>query len=71
MATCLLSVIALKAALIAISVLPNPTSPYKSRSIGWGLFRSSKTSLIASAWSGVSLCGKLFISSERISMSGL
>ena len=36
MATCFSSVTALKAALIAISVLPKPTSPQTRRSIGIG-----------------------------------
>ncbi|NRN88889.1 hypothetical protein IMAU30044_00511 [Lactobacillus helveticus] len=45
-ATCLLSWIALKAALKATSVLPKPTSPTTRRSIGFGFSISSLISLI-------------------------
>ena len=44
----------LKAALNAISVLPNPTSPQISLSIGRPLLISFITSLIAVSWSSVS-----------------
>ena len=53
-ATCLESATALKAALIAISVLPKPTSPQTKRSIGCGFSISIFTSAVAFAWSGVS-----------------
>ncbi len=53
-ATCLLSQTALNAALMATSVLPNPTSPHTRRSIGRSLSISSFTFFEARAWSGVS-----------------
>ena len=53
-ATCLESWTALKAARTAISVLPYPTSPQTSRSIGTARSMSAFTSSIARAWSGVS-----------------
>ena len=57
-ATCLPSWIALNAARIATSVLPNPTSPHSSRSIGNGRSMSDLMSTIAVRWSGVSTNGK-------------
>ena len=45
---------ALKAALIAISVFPNPTSPHISLSMGISLSMSFLTALVASTWSFVS-----------------
>ena len=57
-ATCLPSWIALNAARIATSVLPNPTSPHSRRSIGYGRSMSALTSTIATRWSGVSTNGK-------------
>ncbi len=46
------------AARTATSVLPKPTSPQTSRSIGRGASRSSFTASIAASWSGVSRYGK-------------
>ena len=46
------------AARTATSVLPKPTSPQTSRSIGRGASRSSLTASIARAWSSVSRYGK-------------
>ncbi len=46
-----------KAARTATSVLPNPTSPQTSRSIGRGASRSSFTASIAVRWSSVSRYG--------------
>ena len=54
-ATCLPSIAALNAALSATSVLPNPTSPASSRSIGADASMSAKTSRMARAWSAVSV----------------
>ena len=45
------------AARIATSVLPKPTSPQTSRSIGCGASRSSLTASIARCWSSVSRYG--------------
>ena len=45
---------ATKAARKATSVLPKPTSPQISRSIGWPLAKSSRTLPIALSWSSVS-----------------
>jgi hypothetical protein len=45
---------ALNAALTATSVLPNPTSPQTSRSVGCGLCMSALTAAMAASWSGVS-----------------
>ncbi len=59
-ATCLLSITALKAALSATSVLPYPTSPHKSLSIGFVDSMSFFTSAVDRSWSGVSLNKKLF-----------
>ena len=54
MATCLPSIAALKAALTATSVLPKPTSPQTSLSMGAGASISFLTSAMALAWSIVS-----------------
>ena len=62
-ATCLPSVAALKAARMAISVLPNPTSPQIRRSIGTSFSMSSLTASVAVNWSGVSWYMKLASSS--------
>ena len=48
---------ALNAARMATSVLPNPTSPHSSRSIGYGRSMSALTSVMATRWSGVSTNG--------------
>ena len=58
-ATCFWSITALNAALIATSVLPYPTSPHKSLSIGCGFSISFFTSCIHLNWSSVSVYGKL------------
>src|SRR5208282_4574034 len=52
-AVCLLLIAAAKAARSATSVLPKPTSPQMSRSIGRPAARSSSVASIALAWSGV------------------
>src|ERR671910_112365 len=54
---------ALKAARTETSVLPKPTSPQTSRSIGCGLCMSDLTAVMADSWSGVSWEGKLSSSS--------
>ena len=53
-ATCLPSASATHAARSATSVLPKPTSPQTSRSIGCPDLRSAITASIAPCWSGVS-----------------
>ena len=53
-ATCLPDMAATKAARSATSVLPKPTSPQISRSIGRPLAMSSSTASIAASWSSVS-----------------
>ena len=53
-ATCLPAIAATKAARKATSVLPKPTSPQISRSIGRPLAMSSSTAAIAESWSSVS-----------------
>ncbi|MBI2614822.1 MAG: hypothetical protein HYW52_03910 [Gemmatimonadetes bacterium] len=53
-ATCLPACTALKAPRTATSVLPYPTSPTTSRSIGCGRSMSRLTSSVALRWSGVS-----------------
>ena len=54
MATCLPHMATTNAALSATSVLPKPTSPHTSRSIGLPLDRSVSTSVMALSWSSVS-----------------
>ena len=54
MATCLPSCTALNAARMATSVLPKPTSPHTSRSIGASASMSALTSTMALSWSTVS-----------------
>ena len=49
---------ALNAARTATSVLPNPTSPHTSRSIGRSDSMSSLTTSMAASWSSVSSNGK-------------
>ncbi len=56
-ATCLPSWVALNAARSATSVLPYPTSPTTSRSIGRRVSMSALTSSAARSWSGVSSYG--------------
>ena len=53
-ATCRPLMAAAKAARSATSVLPNPTSPQTSRSIGWPEARSPSTDSIEFSWSSVS-----------------
>ena len=53
-ATCLPSCTALNAARTAISVLPYPTSPQTSRSMGTGCSMSRLTSSMQAIWSTVS-----------------
>ena len=55
--TCLPLTATANAARTATSVLPKPTSPQTSRSIGRGASRSSLTASIACSWSGVSRYG--------------
>ena len=57
-ATCLPHSATAAAARSAISVLPKPTSPQTSRSIGRPEARSARTAAMARAWSGVSVKGK-------------
>ena len=56
-ATCLPACTAAKAARMATSVLPKPTSPQTMRSMGWFEAMSSSTFWMASAWSAVSSNG--------------
>ena len=53
-ATCLPFIAAMKAARSATSVLPKPTSPQISRSIGRPEARSASTAAMAASWSSVS-----------------
>jgi len=57
--TCFWSITALKAALIATSVFPYPTSPHNNLSIGLGFSISFFTSDMQRSWSSVSEYGKL------------
>ncbi|MNE70102.1 hypothetical protein D3C80_1658680 [compost metagenome] len=57
-ATCLPFSTARKAARIATSVLPKPTSPHTRRSMASGWHMSLSTALIACSWSGVVSNGK-------------
>ncbi len=57
-ATCFPSPSALNAARMATSVLPKPTSPQSSRSMGCGDSRSRLISLVAVSWSLVSVNSK-------------
>ena len=69
-ATCLPSWIALNAARTATSVLPKPTSPDSSRSIGIGFSMSALISSIVCSWSGVSANGNASSSSRCQGVSG-
>ena len=69
-ATCLPSITALKAARTAISVLPKPTSPQISRSMGLASSMSAFTSSIAVTWSEVSSWGNASSSSRCQGVSG-
>ena len=61
---------ALKTARMATSVLPNPTSPQTSRSIGSGRSMSAFTSSMAESWSDVSTKGNEDSSSACQGVSG-
>ena len=73
-ATCLPACAAMNAARIATSVLPKPTSPHTTRSMGFSVARSCSTWRMASAWSAVSSNGKLlanaWYSSSRCGSAG-
>ena len=57
-ATCLPAATATKAARMATSVLPKPTSPQTRRSMGRPPVMSATTAWMALAWSGVSSYSK-------------
>ena len=61
---------ATKAALSATSVLPKPTSPHTSRSIGLPEPRSSSTAPMLEAWSSVSPYGKRATNSSNAPSGG-
>ena len=69
-ATCFPSCTALKAARIAISVFPYPTSPQIMRSIGYGRSISCFTSSMVESWSGVSIYENASSSSRCQGVSG-
>src|SRR5262249_43432186 len=69
-ATCFPSCTALNAARTAISVLPYPTSPQITQSIGTDRSITAITWLIASSWSGVSTYGKASSNSRCHGVSG-
>ena len=69
MAACALLATANKAAYSATTVLPDPTSPCKSRFIGSGLAISATISNIELFWSSVSRKGNRFL--IRLSISSL
>ena len=69
-ATCLPSITALNAARMATSVLPKPTSPQISRSIGLGRSMSALVSTMARIWSGVSSKMKALSNSRCQGVSG-
>ena len=69
-AHCLRPTAHLKAARIATSVLPKPTSPTTRRSMGLGVCMSSSVSAIARAWSSVSSYGNQSANSRSIALSG-
>ena len=60
---------AAKAARTATSVLPKPTSPQTTRSIGWLLARSRRVASMAASWSGVSSNGKVAANGSYIARS--
>ncbi len=70
-ATCAPLIAATKAARRATSVLPKPTSPQISRSIGRPAARSSSTSAMARAWSSVSANGKRAQNSSQAPSCGV
>jgi len=55
---------------MAISVLPKPTSPHTSRSMGTGCSMSRLTASAAAAWSGVSSYSKAASISRCQTVSG-
>ncbi len=69
-ATCDPDIAATKAARSATSVLPKPTSPQISRSIGRPAAMSSSTSAIARDWSSVSTNGKRAQNSSQVPSAG-
>ncbi len=69
-ATCVPAMAATKAARNATSVLPKPTSPQISRSIGRPEAMSSSTSAMARAWSSVSANGKRAQNSSKLPSAG-
>ena len=62
---------ATKAARRATSVLPKPTSPQISRSIGWPEAKSPSTSSMAASWSSVSSKGKRAQNSSKTPCGGV
>ena len=70
-ATCEPDIAVTKAARSATSVLPKPTSPQISRSIGRPDARSSRTSAIARDWSSVSTKGKRAQNSSHAPSAGV
>jgi hypothetical protein len=70
-ATCTPVMAMTKAARSATSVLPKPTSPQMSRSIGRPAAKSSSTSLMARNWSSVSAKGKLEQNSSHAPSGGV
>ena len=68
--TCFLSCVALNAARMATSVLPKPTSPQTSRSMGLADCMSAFTSAMAESWSGVSWYGNASSISRWAGVSG-
>ncbi len=69
-ATCAPDIAATKAARSATSVLPKPTSPQISRSIGRPEAMSSSTSAMARDWSSVSAKGKRAQNSSQLPSAG-
>ena len=70
-ATCAPLIATAKAARSATSVLPKPTSPQISRSIGRPEARSSSTSAMARCWSSVSAKGKRAQNSSQAPSGGI
>ena len=69
-AACFPAITTWNAARIATSVLPYPTSPQTSRSIGRGEERSDSTSRITCSWSGVSSWGNAASNSRKTASGG-
>ncbi|OGS36135.1 MAG: hypothetical protein A2506_05365 [Elusimicrobia bacterium RIFOXYD12_FULL_66_9] len=69
-AHCLTPITHLKAARMATSVLPKPTSPTTRRSMGRGDIMSSRVSAVARPWSSVGSYGNEAANSRSISDSG-